>query len=177
MLKFILLGLLGLILLIPLISSFSSRLYWVEAEREIRATPKQVWKIIAEDFGSIYQYTPSVEQSNYIGDQREDVGTQRHCKLQGGGFMQEEITAWEALRTLEISIKDSSMPVAKGTKLRFHLEETPGGNTRLQAKGYYRLKYIGVLSPLLGKPKFMGLTEHLLEIAKVEAEANTASIQ
>lgn len=60
--------------------------------------------------------------------------------------------------------------------IEYSLKKTIGGNTRLRAKGYYRLKYIGVLSPLLGKGMFLGLTAHLLEIAQV-AEAIATSNQ
>lgn len=170
MIKKIILGTIGLLLLIPLLSLFSKRFYQVQAETIVNTAAQPIWKVLAEDFGDIYQYTENVVASEYMTNQTENVGTKRRCELKGGGFMEEEITVWEKEKEIKINILNSSMPTEPGTNLIFKLDPINDQQTKVTAIGNYRLKYIGILSPIIGQAPFQELAEGLLQIAKVNGE-------
>lgn len=86
----------------------------VVIERDIAATPAEVWKVLA-DFPNIADWNTGVRTSRSTGTQTVGVGASRHCDLAPAGTLDETITGWEEGRRLAITIdKATVVPISRG---------------------------------------------------------------
>ncbi len=163
--------LLGALILTIIIANLvmGKKFYKVEVVDTADVPISTAWKILAEDFHKIHQYSEFVNGVEIIGDKPIGPGCVRRCSLADGGFMQEEIGAWEENKRIEIVIQDSSMPMVPGTSIMFELNENDNGKITIRAVGKYRVKYIGFLSPLVAKSKYKDLLAYLIGIVKQAA--------
>ena len=143
----------------------SNRLYSVKVEDRVDASVEEVWHILASEYGNIHKYSEMVESVDIIDDMPVGLGCVRQCTLKDGGFMREEIAIWEVNKRFKIVIKDTSMPMVPGTNILFELEPI-GESVKIQATGQYRVKYLGVLSPVIAKGKYRELITYLIQIVK-----------
>jgi len=53
-----------------------------------------VWDVL-KNFGNVSDWTPTVTRSYYLSDKVTEIGTARHCEIQGFGEIQEYVTEWQ----------------------------------------------------------------------------------
>lgn len=136
-------------------------MYSVEVTKTVNQPIDSVWFILAEEFGNINKYSEKISSVEILNNKPVGFGCIRKCSLEGGGYMTEEITKWEKGKLLELTIKDSSMPMVPGTNVVFTLTSKENA-VQIKAVGNYRIKYLGLLSPLIAKKRYTKLLEYLI---------------
>lgn len=142
--------------------------YSVSIKEIVNASREQFWNVLANRFGEISQLSNGVKDSKYISDQKEGVGTTRHCVFPNKGFAKEEVTIWEEPEEFEFQILDTSMPMEKGGKLNFKLKPISGEQSEVNVFGTFRLKKMAFLSPLL-KPILKKIIRQMISDIEFEA--------
>ncbi|WP_412068035.1 SRPBCC family protein [Rubrivirga sp. IMCC43871] len=110
------------------------------------APPETVWAAVAGGFGDVASYNPAIERSEWVGDQRQGVGTTRRCHVAPKGTLTERITDWEAGRSFALEVIATTLPMhAVESRFTFVAD---GDGTRLTQDFGYRMK--GLLGPFSG---------------------------
>ena len=60
---------------------------------KIKASPEKVWAILA-DYGGVQNFSPGIRNSYYTSDEKQGVGSSRHCELIPMGSLDEQIIDW-----------------------------------------------------------------------------------
>lgn len=156
----------GIIVVILVIMMLDRSFYQVQVTDEVEANIEDVWRILAEEYDNIHQYSEHVDAVEILSEDDFGMDCVRKCTLTDGGFMQEKITAYDPFKKLEITIEDSSMPMVPGTRVIFELEDQ-GNSVKVTATGLYRIKFMGPFSPMIAKAKYTELIQYLIEIVKL----------
>lgn len=114
----------------------------------IAADVEAIWEVVALHFGKIADYSPLLKKSEYSHNQIEGVGTTRQCWMKHGGFVKEQVIAWQPCQKLSFEMIDGNLPIAKGSTLSFELIAQEK-HTLLKVLGSFRLKKMAWLSFLL----------------------------
>lgn len=158
-------GVLGVLVVLMAIMLLDRSYYEVRVVDTFEGKIEDAWKVLALEYANIHRYSEFVDSVQVLTGDDPGLGCVRRCTLADGGFMQEEIVAWQENKELKIEIKDSSMPMVPGTSVHFHLAAM-GNKIKIVAVGSYRLKYFGPLSPVIAKDEYTRLIKHLIDIVK-----------
>lgn len=135
--------------------------YSVTYKKDLNCNSEIFWSVLAKRFGDIGEISKGVLWSKYLTEEHEGIGTTRYCELPRNGFMKETVTKWNEPNEFEFEILESSMPMEKGGKLNFKVEQLGSENIRIQVLGTFRLKRLGLLSPLL-KPALLKIIKRMI---------------
>ncbi|XOV68705.1 MAG: SRPBCC family protein [Fluviicola sp.] len=126
---------------------------YVKVSKTIDQPLERVWQTVALGFGNVSMYNPEIKTSKYDTQQKEGIGTIRHCDFQKSGYIKEEIIEWEDKKSFKLIFTESSIPMAH-LESKFHFEEKDG-TTILTQEFWYRMKApMGWLSGMMkGKMK------------------------
>lgn len=92
-------------------------------EIKINVLKEKVWAKIA-DIGAIQDYHPGVTKSYYTSEQREGVGSSRHCDLVPFGSLEEKIVGWTDGESYIIDIHDGQkVPPFKTARAYMSVEQ------------------------------------------------------
>lgn len=89
---------------------------------EIKATPEQVWAVLA-DLDRLAEYDPVVTESVVIGESREGVGARRRCDARQGRFFVEDVTTWEPPSQLQFTIVECNLPTRNLTHVHARTDD------------------------------------------------------
>ena len=128
-----------------------TREVWIDAPKA------QVWDALA-DFGNISIFNPTVPNSYLTSEQKQGVGTTRHCDLNvPGSSVEERIVQWQDGKMMQIEIySGTKTPPFKTALASISVQEENGG-TRVRGTLDYTLKYgpIGwLMDAAMVKPQF-----------------------
>ncbi len=126
---------------------------YLKVSKTFKHPLEKVWETVALGFGNVSLYNPEIKSSKYDSEQKEGVGTRRHCNFPKSGYIKEEITEWEDQKYFKLKFTESSVPMAH-LESRFNFQEN-NGETTLTQEFWYRMKApMGWLSGLMkGKMK------------------------
>ncbi len=91
----------------------------------IAASVDKVWELHS-DFGNVYEWNHLVQKSYLTSDISEGVGTSRHCDLEDGNYIDEQVTEWIPSRMLTVRVTGTSMPLQRSNG-RITLREVEEG--------------------------------------------------
>lgn len=125
-----------------------SKPIYLQVEKIIDASLEQVWETVALGFGHVADYNPEIKHSYFDSEVKSGVGTRRHCDFPKKGYIKEEITAWEDLRSFSLKFLESSVPM--GILRSTFTFEAQGNQTLIRQEMWYRMKApMGLLSGLM----------------------------
>lgn len=96
----------------------------------IDATPDAVWAVLA-DFGNIADWNPGLRASHLTADQREGVGTSRHCDLLPVGGLDERVSEWVPGERMVIDVVGGATTPIRTARIRFDVAATDAGRRTL----------------------------------------------
>ncbi len=130
---------------------------YLQVKKQIPHPLQKVWETVALGFGNVADYNPEIKASRFETEQREGVGTQRHCDFNPKGYIKEEIIEWEDQKSFKLKFIETSVPMGfLESKFTFQQE---GDNTLITQEFWYRMKPpMGWLSGLM-KGKMMATLE------------------
>lgn len=96
---------------------------------DINAPADDVWKRIAK-LDDVQNFVDSVTKSYYSSDQKEGVGAERTCEVQGFGTLVEEIVDWKDGETLTYTV-DGMPPFVKHAQSTWRLERKNDFQTKV----------------------------------------------
>lgn len=82
--------------------------------REIPFPAAKVWDALA-DFGEIHRFHPEVRSSSPLSGKSSGVGSRRRCNLYQPGYLDEEVSDWQAGKGYTVRILDTSLPIKDAT--------------------------------------------------------------
>jgi len=97
----------------------------VISRKVIIDAPKQkVWDAL-DDFGNVQNMSPNISKSYLTTEQKNGVGTERHCDFTAmGAQVEERIVEWNEGESLKIDIYErKNMPMIADILASFNLEE------------------------------------------------------
>ena len=108
-------------------------------EVAIDAPKQKVWEVLS-DFGNVYRTSPNIIKSYLTSDQKQGVGTTRHCDFTSmGAQVEERITEWNDGESIKIDIYErKNMPMVADMKAVFTLK-SDGDNTVLSGIFEYQM--------------------------------------
>lgn len=112
---------------------------------KISAPVEKVWDVLS-DVESVRHYNPLVKSVKRTSDNKEGVGTSRHCELKSNGFAKERVIVFEPKSKISFELVESSWPV-KNMKWHTHLK-SDGNSTVMSQDMEYDVKF-GFLGKLL----------------------------
>lgn len=123
-----------------------------QVETIIDAPVASVWQRLAGDIGTIAEWNPGVKNSSVVPekDMKSGLGSQRHCDLGGGNYLQERVVKYEEEEAITFRIMETNMPFAQAD-IRFTLALVANEGTettKVICSPDYKLKY-GCLGELL----------------------------
>lgn len=137
----------------------------------IAGSVDEVWEELS-DIGNIYEWNPGVQESHLTSEISQGVGASRHCDLEDGNYLDEDVIEWDPSRVLTIRTARTSLPLQRAD-IRFTLQEIEEGTT-VRIISDYELKY-GLLGKLLDalfvRRKFSRAMDTLLAGLKEQVEA------
>ncbi len=86
----------------------------ITKEVEINTPKAKVWSVLA-DIGAVENYNPVVTKSFYTSDNKQGIGTSRHCDLLPMGSVEERIIEWDEGESYKIEIFEGKAIPFKGT--------------------------------------------------------------
>lgn len=116
---------------VNLLASFSREIV-------IDAPVDEVWKVLA-DIGIVHEWSPNIASSNVTTDKSTNLGARRHCNLDGGNYLDEEVVEWDVNKRLTMRIIGTDLPI-KTADFRFTLN-AKNGVTVVTISPEYRLKF------------------------------------
>lgn len=114
-------------------------------EEKVDAPVERVWTVLA-DIGGVHEWNPGVTSSHLTTDQREGVGTSRHCDLGGKKYVQEMAVDWDPHYRLTMRLVETNLPFTKAD-VRFMLRPA-GTGTIVTVSPDYEVRF-GTLGALL----------------------------
>lgn len=126
---------------------------YLKVEKRINQPLEKVWETVAVNFGHVAEYNPELKASRFDSEQRNGVGTRRHCDFPKKGHIKEEIIEWNEGASFKIRFVESSVPLAfLESKFNF---SSDGEATTVTQEFWYRMKApMGWLSGMMkGKMK------------------------
>jgi len=121
---------------------------YIKTNRLINQPIEKVWSEVALGFGNVANYNPEIKASKFETDQKEGIGTQRHCDTKDGGYLKERIIAWESQKFFKLELVSSSYPMSLiESKFSFERHDS---QTMVVQEFWYRMKPpMGWLSGLM----------------------------
>lgn len=143
---------------------------------DIDAPASLLWQEIAK-LDQVQHYVTSVTRSVYSSEQKEGVGAQRVCDVQGFGTLTETIVDWKEGETLAYAIE--GMPsIVKNPVSRWHLVAKNERQTTLRVTMTLETRYgpVGkVMEKLALKPQLTSALRGLLAEFKAYAESSATA--
>lgn len=135
----------------------------VKVERTVSIAAKDVWHILAEDYGAIANSHPTIIKSEYAsGTLQGGAGAERVCYFneKGTQMFHEQITKWEPENmSFTQVIKDfKKFPIDKeNTEVVYSVEKVDANTSKIKVNLMYRTKpaFMGSMA----KGKFKGMLE------------------
>ncbi|MEQ9304576.1 MAG: SRPBCC family protein [Marinoscillum sp.] len=111
---------------------------YLKVSKSINQPLSKVWETVALGFGNVADYNPEIKHSKFDSEQKEGVGTRRHCDFQKSGFIKEEITEWTDKKSFKLKFTETSVPMAF-LESQFSFKEE-GKTTIVTQEFWYRMK-------------------------------------
>ena len=115
-------------------------------EIDLNGNKDQTWDLLFNQFGSVSNFNPVVEQSFDFNDKAGEVGCERQCNFDTAGkkYVRERITKkWD--NGFHIDIFDGALPMIKEMNADIYIDPIDEQNTRVKFQLNFQTK-----------PKFMG---------------------
>jgi carbon monoxide dehydrogenase subunit G len=126
-------------------------------ETRINAPADAVWDALA-DFGGVWRYSPTVNESHSTSEATTGLGAERHCDLTfAGASVEERIVDWQEGRSMDVQIVEGKRTPPM-TDIIAHFELEPDGDaTIVRASMRYDMKFgpLGwAMDHTMVRPKF-----------------------
>ena len=121
---------------------------YLKVKKLIDQPLEKVWETVAIGFGNVSDYNPEIKTSRFDSEQKEGIGTRRHCNFKKKGYIKEEIIEWNPRHSIKLKFIESSVPIGF-LESKFSFEDSDG-KTLVTQEFWYRMKApIGWLSGLM----------------------------
>ena len=144
-------------------------------EITINAPLEKVWRTLG-DLKSVRFTNPLVKTVKIISQNKEGVGSARHCDFKDGKFVEERVTAFEPNKSISFELYKHQWPLVFmrwANRLEKH-----GDNTLLVSDTEYELKFgiAGkIMNLLIMRRKFSQIIDDALGKLKRYAETGAAA--
>ena len=106
-----------------------------------------VWEQI-DDFAGVASWNPVVNDTKILTKHDRGLGAKRHCNLNNGFYVKEEITHYQAGESLQISLFETSMPM-KRSEINMQLDAQSATSTRIVITTAFEPKF-GIFGGMMG---------------------------
>jgi uncharacterized protein YndB with AHSA1/START domain len=121
----------------------------VRRSRVLHAPKDRVWAVL-DDFGGVWKYNPGVESSRIVNGVETGPGARRECAFDGGGRIEETISAYTAGEGYTVSFTDTGpFPLVSNT-VEIELSGLDENHSEVTFSASFRPKY-GPLGWALGR--------------------------